>query len=42
MPSAIGSSLAEIELPNGCRLRVTTDIEPLALHRLVTTLKAAG
>jgi transposase len=42
VPSAIGSSLAEIELPNGCRLRVATDIEPLALHRLVTTLKAAG
>src|SRR5512144_774685 len=42
VPSAIGSSLAEIELPNGCRLRVAPDIEPLALHRLVTTLKAAG
>jgi hypothetical protein len=42
VPSAIGSSLAEIELPNGCRLRVATDIEPLALHRLVTALKAAG
>ena len=40
--SVIGHSLAEIELPNGCRLRVAADIEPLALHRLVTTLKAAG
>ena len=42
VPSAIGSSLVEIELSNGCRLRVAADIEPLALHRLVTTLKAAG
>ena len=40
--SAIGHSLVEIELANGCRLRVAADIEPLALHRLVTTLKAAG
>ena len=40
--SAIGCSLAEIELTNGCRLRVAADIEPLALRRLVTTLKAAG
>ena len=40
--SAIGHSLAEIELANGCRLRVSTDIEPLVLHRLVTALKAAG
>jgi transposase len=40
--SVIGHSLAEIELSNGCRLRVSTDIEPLALHRLVTALKAAG
>lgn len=40
--SAIGASLAEIEFPNGCRLRVAADIEPLALHRLVTALKAAG
>lgn len=40
--SAIGASLAEIELANGCRLRVSTDIEAAALHRLVTALKAAG
>ena len=40
--SVIGHSLAEIELANGCRLRVSTDIEPLVLHRLVTALKAAG
>jgi transposase len=40
--SVIGHALAEIELSNGCRLRVSTDIEPLVLHRLVTALKAAG
>lgn len=40
--SVIGASLAEIELSNGCRLRVSADIEPLVLHRLVTALKAAG
>jgi transposase len=40
--SVIGASLAEIELANGCRLRVSTDIEAAALHRLVTALKAAG
>jgi transposase len=40
--SAIGHSLVEIELANGCRLRVAADIEPSALHRLVTTLKATG
>jgi hypothetical protein len=40
--SVIGHSLAEIELANGCRLRVSTDIEAAALHRLVTALKAAG
>jgi transposase len=40
--SVIGAALAEIELSNGCRLRVSTDIEPLVLHRLVTALKAAG
>jgi transposase len=40
--SAIGHSLVEIELANGCRLRVAADIEPLALHRLVTTLKQVG
>jgi transposase len=38
--SAICASLAEIELANGCRLRVSTDAA--ALHRLVTALKAAG
>jgi transposase-like protein len=40
--SVIGHSLAEIILANGCRLRVAADIEAAALHRLVTTLKAAG
>jgi transposase len=40
--SAIGHALAEIELANGCRLRVAADIEPSVLHRLVTALKAAG
>lgn len=42
LSSAIGHSLAEIELANGCRLRVAADIEPSVLHRLVTALKAAG
>lgn len=32
----------EIVLTNGCRLRVAAEIETSALHRLVTTLKAAG
>ena len=40
--SAICHSLAEIELANGCRLRVAADIEPSVLHRLVTVVKAAG
>jgi transposase-like protein len=35
-------STVEIELPNGCRLRMAADIEPSVLHRLVTALKAAG
>jgi hypothetical protein len=34
--------LAEIELANGCRLRVCPDIATGALHRLVTALKATG
>jgi transposase len=42
LSSAIGHPLVEIELANGCRLRVGADIEPSALHRLVTTLKATG
>jgi transposase len=42
VPSAIGHSLVEIELANGCRLRVAVDIEPAALQRLVTALKQTG
>ena len=40
--SAIGHSLVEIELANGCRLRVAVDIEPAALQRRVTALKQTG
>jgi transposase len=40
--SAIGHSLVEIELANGCRLRVAAEIEPAALQRLVTALKQTG
>jgi len=36
------ASAVEIALPNGCRLRVGTDIEPAALQRLLMVLKAAG
>jgi transposase len=32
----------EIALPNGCRLRVSAEIDGRALRRLVTALKAAG
>lgn len=40
--SAGGSGVpVEIILANGCRLRVSADIEAAALHRLVATLKAA-
>jgi transposase len=35
-------STVEIELPNGCRLRVVADIDSALLHRLVTVVKAAG
>jgi hypothetical protein len=35
-------SVVEIELANGCRLRVAADIDGASLHRLVTILKAAG
>lgn len=41
--SAAGSAVpVEIILTNGCRLRVSADIEASALHRLVATLKASG
>ena len=33
--------MVEIALPNGCRLRVSADIEASSLHRLVTVLKTA-
>ncbi len=40
--SAGGSGVpVEIILANGCRLRVSADIEAAALHRLVATLTAA-
>jgi transposase len=35
-------STVEIELPNGCRLRVVADIDSALLHRLVMVVKAAG
>lgn len=41
-PAGVSGALVEIILANGCRLRVAADIEAAALHRLVTTLKAAG
>jgi transposase len=34
--------MVEIALPNGCRLRVSAEIDGRALRRLVTALKAAG
>jgi transposase len=41
--SAGGSAVpVEIILANGCRLRVSADIEAAALHRLVATLKVSG
>lgn len=42
VPAGASGSPVEIILANGCRLRVAADIEAAALHRLVTTLKAAG
>jgi transposase len=41
-PAGVSASPVEIILANGCRLRVAADIEAWALHRLVTTVKAAG
>jgi hypothetical protein len=34
--------MVEIALPNGCRLRVSAEIDGRALRRLMTALKAEG
>ena len=40
--SAMVRSMAEIDLPNGCRLRVDAGVDGASLQRLVSTLLAVG